>query len=193
LTRGLIAALMLVAAGCVESVDLRPAPPTCAAGLRLGPSGFSCEPCRVDADPTPPCPCGVVRHAAPFPYCEGDDAAAECQACTGGIAACAAWDAASGTIRDCSQFQDCCRALAADPRSTPCCLEGLEVVCTATANLGQYELRCVDPTCCAGTGRSCPNSDGPCAPWQTCDPTSMTCVPACAPGWLVCGASCVCE
>jgi hypothetical protein len=191
LIRALLAASLALAGGCVESVDLRPAPPTCAAGLRLDPSGFSCLPCRVDPDPA--CPCGVVRHAAPFPYCEGDDVARECKACTGDIESCVAWDAATRTASDCASLEACCTALAADPGSVPCCLPGLEVVCTATPNLGQYELRCVDATCCAGTGKACPNSDGPCAPWQTCDPIEKSCAPACEPGRQVCGATCVCE
>lgn len=191
MTRALMAASLLLGGGCVESIDLRPSPPACGPDQRLDGTGFTCRPCRVDADP--PCACGVVRHAAPFPYCEGADVARECKPCTGGIESCVAWDAANHTTTDCALLQACCRDLADDATSTPCCLRGLEVVCTPSVNLGQYELRCVDPTCCAAKGTACPNSDGPCAPWQTCDPGTGTCIPACHPASQACGASCVCE
>ena len=179
----------LLAGGCVEEVDLRPPVAPCPAGQRADPRSHLCVACRVDPDPT--CPCAVSRHAAPFPYCEGDDAARECAPCAGDITACSTWDPATATAGDCALLEACCTELAAGPTSIPCCLAGLKLVCNPSANLGKYERWCVDPTCCAPTGKRCLDTDGPCAPWQTC--VTGHCAPACEPGWQVCNESCVCE
>ncbi len=178
---------------CVAEIDLCDRaceePVVCSPGERHDPTTGACATCLVD---TPPdalaCPCGYTSGAAPFPYCEGDAARHTCLPCTSDLAACVAFDAASGTMASCELISQCCAALLREG-GTPCCPLGADMDCVFAPNLGKYAVGCVEPTCCAGS--LC--EDGDCESWQVCDGSSGRCVPACRPQTETCCVECGCE
>lgn len=173
----------------VQTIDLRGETRACAAGERHNPETGQCAPC----EPLAPnaelaCPCGHAWFDAPFPAC---DQALVCLPCTGDITSCRAFNSASGTTWSCDLLLQCCAALAADPSSLACCPGGAQVVCAPGETDGQYRFSCAAPAdCCAGS--ACPNGDGDCESWQTCDTDSGSCTPACEPGVDYCCADCGC-
>ena len=194
--RAWIAALGIMGTpACLQSVDLRgplppPTPPVCGAEERLDPTNGKCAPCTIDEPPNPAvCPCGYTAHPAPFPYCEGDVVAYDCVACGGDITSCSVYDAATQTTTSCDLLADCCAALSAAGGS--CCPLGADLICLPDANLGEYSVRCAEPTCCSGT--ECPNGDVDCGSWQTCDRVAGRCVPACSPLRQLCCVDCGCR
>lgn len=140
------------------------APIVCGANQRIDPSTGRCADCVVRTPAaSQTCLCQVSYHASPFPYCEGDEVDYDCLPCTGDVSACAAYDSATGVVRNCHSLQDCCHALATDSNSTPCCTSGTFPYCKPSAGSGQLEKYCCacpacNPTtefCCIDCGCTC--------------------------------------
>jgi hypothetical protein len=179
----------------VQSVDLRgvevkESATHCAAGERFDPATEACAPCVArEPHPAVACPCSYTYVDGEFPICKGQDYV--CEACTGDINSCSAFNPVSGTAWNCGLLIQCCDQLLADPGSQPCCPGGGQVVCTPTDYQGQYDFACAGSACC--TGVACPNGNGDCESWQTCDGESGTCTPACEPEVETCCQDCGCE
>jgi len=193
-----------LAAACLETVDLTSgAMPgdaglgdedTCPAETRQNPASGRCEHCLRPGHPFLACACGYVFHAAPFPYCEGDDVAYSCDAtCAPDSTACnAAFNPdGDGSVRDCSQMAACCALLARTPGSAPCCGPGSSFFCTGvSAHYWPYTWVCIDNGCCE---TSCVDDSG-CRAFQTC--VGGRCTPGCDTDREYCdlgGSPCLCR
>lgn len=157
-------------AGCaLQTLDLNPGAPgnpggaACAAYERVDPATGLCASCKVRTPPaSDTCLCQVDFHASPFPYCEGTDVDYDCQPCTGDVSACAAYDAQTGTVRDCNRLQLCCAELVKSG-STCCLASGTLPYCVPSASTGLLEYKCCacqpacapNEWCCVDCGCQC--------------------------------------
>jgi hypothetical protein len=185
----------VAACACVvDTVDLRddtagpsPADATCGWRERLDPRRGSCVPCEYRLPhPLLACPCAWEYLPADLPYCDAPDAYYDCLPCSGSIAACNAYDAATGTSSNCASLTRCCDELAQAPGATPCCAAGNAFHCVydaaASSSTDVFRAGCVSEPCCVGP--PCPNGPGDCAAFQTCD--AGHCTPVCEPGRETC-------
>jgi hypothetical protein len=168
------ALLPITLVGCFYTVDLRDGIPSdsdtpgdaeCAAGRRVDPSTGKCAACVVE--PERDCPCGGARHAAEFPYCEGDSAY-DCSTCTGGLAGCDGYEASDATARSCEMLYACCSG------ENRCCPDNFTLVCVPSSG-GTFtnSVSCFDNACC----------EGECNDISQCDPSYQECIDGhCRPG-----------
>jgi hypothetical protein len=159
-------ALLLLPACVVQELDLRsrgdgqPLVVHCEPGHRYA-AEQGCVPCRVLDDPREACPCSWQYEDADLPYCDAPEAFFRCLPCTGDMETCNAYDAATGTSKDCFLLASCCAQLAADAGSTACCQEPDQLHCVIDPGSDPQAARvgCLPPDCCS----------------PACNPSTETC------------------